>query len=281
MVRKSYVNAVDLQETSLAIEQFLIAEYPTTWTPGRIDLFPGQLPSGFKSLGAVVEDSPSFKVTKNKYTLQTGIPAVRQYERTIGLEGTLEFALHSTSWRKLQVALGNLTAVSSATIVSSVGSIQSASIIHLSSAPTTPITVGDQVVFSAAGQQDGIDTQETVLRSVVSVLASFTSWYVVPPLAGSPAGTENVYKYAEVRQYYGTATEREFTLLGVADFVDGYQIVHEFPRVQVAADVTREIRPGENLRLPLTFNLFAVTRTIRGNDELILAQESYFPKRGV
>ena len=40
------------KRSSLAIEQFLIAEYPTTWTPGRIDLFPGQLPSGFKSLGA-------------------------------------------------------------------------------------------------------------------------------------------------------------------------------------------------------------------------------------
>jgi hypothetical protein len=279
MVQKSYVNPVDLQATSIAIEKFLIGPYPTSWSPARVDLTPGSLPSGFRDLGAVVEDTPTIRVTKNKFTLNTGIPAVRQYEATIGLEGTLEFSLHAADWRKLQVALGNLTAISSATLMSSILSVTNASVISVGTATTSPVTIGDQVVFSTAADVDAIDTAETVIRSIVTVGNSFLSLYVVPALPKTPTTSWNLYRYEEVRQYYGTATNREFTLLGVADFIDGWQIVHEFPRVQVGSDFERNIRPGENLRLPISFNLFAVNRTIRGNEELILCQESYFPKR--
>lgn len=279
MVQKSYANPVDLQATSIAIEKFLIADYPQSWTPGRVDFTPGSLPTGFRDLGAVVEDTPSFRVARNKFTLNTGIPAVRQYEAVIGLDGTLEFSLHAADWRKLQVALGNLTAVSSATLMSSVLSVTNASVITISTSPTSPVTVGDQVFFSTAANRDAIDTAETVLRSVVTTDATYTSWYVVPALPQTPTTSWNFYRYNEVRQFYGTATQREFTLLGVADFIDGWQIVHEFPRVQVSGDFERNIRPGENLRLPLSFNLFAVTRNVRGSEELIVCQESYFPKR--
>lgn len=278
MVTKSYVNDVDLQETSIAIEQFLIADYPQSWTPARVDLTPGSLPSGFRNLGAVVEDTPSFKVSREKYTLKTGIPQVRQYEVVTALDGTLEFTLHSASWRKLQVALGNLTAVSSATLITSIMSVTNAQVVTFPIVVTSAITNGDQIVFATAAAVDAIDTHETVIRSV-SATASYITIYCVPALAQTPTTAWNIYRYDEVRQFYGTATQREFTLLGVADFIDGWQIIHEFPRCQIAGDYTREIRPGENLRLPLSFNLFAVSRSIRGSTELIIAQESYFPKR--
>lgn len=282
MTQKSYVNPVNIVETSIAIERFLIADYPQSWTPGRVDLTPGALPSGFRDLGAVVEDSPSFKVSREKFTLKTGIPAVRQYEVVTGLDGSLEFTLHSTSWRKLQIALGNLTAVSSSTLLSSVATFRSTNSIDLSTAPTSLPTVGDQLSIAVAGQQDLVDTAETVLKSVITAGSTFTTWYVSPALptfATSSTSVWNAYRYQEVRQFYGTATQREYTLLGVADFLDGVQIVHEFPRCQVAGDYERNIRPGENLRLPLSFNLFAVTRGVRGNDELVMCQESYFPAR--
>jgi hypothetical protein len=279
MATKSYVNGVDEREVSIAIEQFLIADYPQSWTPGRVDLTEGSLPSGFRHLGAVVEDSPTLRVSREKFTLKTGIPAVRQFETIVGLDGSLEVSLHSTSWRKLQIALGNLTAVSSSTLMSSILSVTSASVFTMSTSPTSPVTIGDQVVFSTAANVDAIDTNETILKSIVTADSTLTTWYVSPALTLIPSTNWNMYRYEEVRQFYGTATNREFTLLGVADFIDGTQIVHEFPRVQIAGDFERNIRPGENLRLPLSFNLFAVTRAVRGNDELILCQESYFPAR--
>lgn len=285
MVKKSFANDVRLDEVSIAIERLLIAPYPTTWTPGvgRVDLTPGSLPAGFHDLGAVVEDTPTLRVTKTKFSLSTGVPAVRQYEATIGLEGTLEFSLHSTSWRKLQVALGNLTAVSSATLLSSVISVNQVSaaamVLTLSSSVTSDVTAGDQIVLAASGKQDDIDAGETTIRSIVTNNASVLVIYCTPSIPQTPTTSFNAYRYDYVEQYYGTATNREFTLLGVADFIDGGQIVHEFPRCQPGAEFERAIRPGENLRLPLSFNLFGVSRSIRGQDELILAREVHYPPR--
>jgi hypothetical protein len=141
------------------------------------------------------------------------------------------------------------------------------------------VTVGDQITVALAADVDAVDANETIIRSIVTESTSYVKFFVSPSLVQSPTLSYKVYRYDRVEQFYGTATQREFTLLGVADFIDGQQIVHEFPRCQVAGDFERNIRPGENLRLPLQFNLFAVTRTIRGNDELVIAKEVYYPKR--
>lgn len=285
MVTKSYANALRLDEVSIAIQRMLIAPYPTSWTAARIDLTPGSLPSGFYDLGAVVEDSPSFQISKTKYTLSTGIPAVRQYEKVIGLEGTLEFNLHSASWRKLQVALGNLTAVSSATLITSVLSAVNAEdyvTLHITnlSSLNTVVTVGDQITVSTAAGVDNIDGGETIVKSIVTNNNSILSLYCVPQIPQSVTTSMDVYKYKYVEQFYGTAENREFTLLAVADLLEGQQLVTEIYRAQPAADYTRAVQPGENLRTPLTFNLFGVNRTIRGKSQLVLAREVFFGADG-
>lgn len=86
---KSYDNTIVVSEVSLAIERVLIAPYPATWTPGKVDI--GSPPTNFVDLGAVVEDTPSLKVTREKYQLSLGIPKALQYEAVIGVTG--EFAV--------------------------------------------------------------------------------------------------------------------------------------------------------------------------------------------
>lgn len=279
MVTKSYVNAVREDEVSLAIEKFIIAPYPTTFTPARIDLTPGALPTGFYDLGAVVEDTPSLTISKELFTLSTGIPAIRQYEVLTGLDGTVEFSLHSSSWRKLQVALGNYTAVSSATLLASVLSVTNANVFTFTATLTSAMTVGDQVTIARTSTLNDIDQPETVIRSIVSKTDSLLSVYCVPafPLGSSPSTAYNLYSYPYIEQTYGSAIQREFTLLGVADLLDGTQIVQEFYRCRPAGEFTREITPEQNVIIPLTFNLFGVNKTVRGAQQLVLAREFYFP----
>lgn len=279
MSAKSFVNAIREDEVSLAIEKFIIAPYPTTFTAARINLAPGALPSGFYDLGAVVEDTPTLTISKELFTLSTGIPAVRQFEVLTGLDGTVEFSLHSTSWRKLQIALGNYTAVSSATLLASVLSVTNAQVFTFPNSLTSAVTVGDQITIARTSTLNDIDQPETKVSSVITFNASLLSVYCVPafPLGSSPSTAYNLYTYPYVEQTYGSALQREFTLLGVADLLDGTQIVQEFYRCRPAGEFTREITPEQNVIIPLSFSLFGVTKTIRGSDQLVLARELYFP----
>lgn len=283
MAIRTYSNAIREDEVSLAIERFLIAPYPTTYTPARVNMAPGLLPTGFFDLGAVVEDTPSLSITKESFTLETGIPAIRQYEVLTGMEGTVEFSLHSSSWRKLQVALGNYSAVTSATLLASVLSVTNNQIFTFPSSLTSAVTIGDQVVISTAAALNAIDQPETKVASIVTNNASLLTVYFVPafPSGASPSTTSNLYTYPYVEQYYGSAVNREFTLLGVADLLDGTQIVQEFYRCRPAGEFTREITPEQNVILPITMNLFGVSKSVRGTDQLVLAREFYFPGSGL
>jgi hypothetical protein len=280
MATKSYVNAVREDEVSIAIQRLLIAPYPTTWTPARVDLTPGNLPAGFYDLGAVVEDSPTLQVSRQSYVLTTGIPAVRQYEKITQIDGTLSVQLHSYSWRKLQIALGNYSAVSSATLVTTILSVQDNKQFTVCAVGSlsTPVTVGDKIIVATAAKVNDIDAGETVILSVVTENASLTTYYCNALPQTPTTSNWGIYKYAYVEQFYGTATNREFTLLAVADFLEGDQVVHEFYKVRPAGDFERTIRPGENLRLPLQFNAFGVTKSVRGNNELVICREVQFPK---
>lgn len=191
---KSYNNTISSSEVSIAIQRILIADYPKAWTPARVDI--GTPPAGWIDLGAVVEDTPSFKCTRTKFQLKTGIPQVIQYEAIMELTGVMAFSLHSNSWHKLQFALGNLTTITTMT---------------------------------AAGS--------------------------VP---------------------FGTSTIKNYALLGVADFIDGTQVIHYMPKASPADEITEEIRPGQNQRIPLSFNLLGVVSTVWGGSELIIAERHQF-----
>lgn len=273
MVRKSYLNQINEMEVSIAIERLIIADYPAPFTPARIQL--DSLPSNYYDLGSVVEDTPSLKVKRERFELNTGIPKVLQYQAVMGLEGSFEVTLHSHSWRKIQVALANYTSVSSATFLGSIGSFTSASIFSMPTTPSTPIAVGQQIVITTAsvGFEDNIDTQET---RVVSVTSNGLVYCINPPLVNTFTSAR-AYKYDYVQQPIGGSAIRNFSLLGVADFIDGSQVVHEMFKATASDDWMEEIRPNKNGQIPLNFKLFGVPKTVRGCTQLLVANRFYFP----
>jgi len=209
----SYVNAIVDREVSIAIERFLIAPYPQTFTAARVDL--DSLPSGYIDLGPVVEDTPTVTVSREKYVLETGIPKVIQYEAIMGVSGTVEFSLWSNSFHKVQYALGNEWYTYDSTT---------------QTALTTLTTIASGQVFS---------------------------------------------------QFIGTKDINYYALLGVADFLNGVQVVHEFGKVVPSEDWTETFRPDQAGQVPITFDCVGYQTTLGSCTELILGKRHYIGEDGI
>lgn len=272
---KTYLNKINEAEVSLAIEQLLIADYTQVWTPGRIDV--DSPPAGFTALGAVVEDTPVMRYGREKFQLQTGIPAVTQFESIQSMEGGFECQLHSNSWRKLQYALGNFTATASATTVATITSVvDSGTFVVTSGASITPHR---HYIFAAtAAGFDAGDASEAVVTSVTSVSSTVQLVTVSPPPFKSPAANWAIGSYEYVRQVFGGSTIKYYKLLGVADFINGIQVVHQLFKVSPADEVTEEFRPDQNTRIPLNFNALGVETQIGSCTELVIGDRYQFPK---
>lgn len=278
MGRRAYANIVNPVEVSIGIQRLLIGEYPQTWSPARIDL--DAPPTGFYDLGAVVEDTPSLKVSREKYQLETGVPMVLQFEATQKVTGTFECQLHSNSWRKLQFGLGNYTAASSYTELGSVTSVNAANAYTFAGTViASGIAVGQTVVFaSASNKLDNPDAFETrVTSTALSTNATF--YFDPPPTSATSIGTGwKMATYEYVKQVYGSSRIKYYSLLGVADFIDGTQVVHYVKKASPAAEMVEEIRPQENQRIPLNFNFLGQETTINSIIELVVGERYYFPK---
>jgi hypothetical protein len=271
MSAKSFNNLIDPIDVSIAIERVLIAPYPFVFSPARVNL--SSIPAGLHDLGAVVEDTPEFKVTRKKFQLDTGVPAVRQYEAVTGLTGNLQFSLHSDSWKKIAVAMGNYSAVSSATNLATISSVVDYRTVTMVTT-TSSLSVGDQVILATgANGPDQIDGPETRIGSINGLTLVFD-----PPPLNPPVVNMNVWKYPYVRQALGTSKISQYTVLGVADFIDGVQIVHYIPKCVPEGDWMEQIRPAQNPRIPINFSCFGVPSTVYGSStELIVAERFYFP----
>lgn len=277
MAGESYNNEINEVEVSLAIQRLLVAEEGTTWSPARIDLT--SLPAGFVDLGAVVEDSPTFSVTKTKFQLQAGIPQVLQYEAVTGLEGSFEIALHSNSWRKVQYAFGNVSAVSSSTLAGTIASVTDRNTVTFNgTTDLDSLPVGRQ--FILAPTQAGWDSADAIETRVASIAADGKTVYLLPTPIRTPSTNDVAGYYAYVENFVGTSQLRNHVLLAVADFIDGSQVVHQFFKVSPGDEFTETINPTENERLGLSFNAFGVSRSdIPGltKSELVIARRVYFP----
>lgn len=275
MAEKTYNNTLNEVEVSLGIERLLLADYPTTWTPARIDL--SSLPSGFSDLGPVDEEGQDLKVSREKYELKTGLPKITQYQAIIGVTGTFSANLISNSWRKVQIAFGNYSAVSSATAVASISSVTSSGLIFtLSTTPTTPLAAGTQIIISAAGAQDAIDALEVRIASVTSNGLTYSC--LTTPYALKTITTGHlVYVYQYVKQIIGGRSIRNYTLLGVADFIDGTQVIHHLKKCQVADDWNEKIAPSKAGMVPLSFNALGFTTTVGNCTETVVGERYYFP----
>lgn len=278
MAGKTYANQINPMEVNLAIEQLLIAPEGTAWTIGRVD--PASPPTGFVNLGAVVEDTPQLSISREKFELDTGIPRVRQFEVTTGMNGSFSCQLHSYSWRKLQYALGNYSAVSSATAVTSIASVTNRNVVTLTTTSTS-INVGRQIVFAAPGNQDSADETKAIETQIASIHSDGLTLFLQPTPATTPTTAMNLYYYDVVSQAVGTSKNTYYALLGVADLLDGSQIVHEFRKAAPAAEIQLAITPEQNVRIPLTFNALGYSKTAAiygGSAELIVMESHYFPR---
>jgi len=278
LVGATFSNQIVPAEVSLAIEQVLIAPEGTSWTIGRID--PAAPPAGFINLGAVVEDSPSLTITREKYELDTGIPKIRQFEVVTGMNGSLAIELHSYSWRKLQYALGNFTAVSSATAVTSIASVTNRSVITLTTT-TGSLPVGRKIVLAAPGNQDSAQETLAIECKIASIHSDGLTYFLSDPSpAHTPTTAMNAYFYNVVSQAVGTAKNTYYTLLGVADLLNGDQIIHQFHKAAPAGELNLAITPEQNVRIPITFNALgvSVTKAIYGGTaQLVVAEIHQIP----
>lgn len=272
MATKTYNNNIDEVEVSLAIEQVLVATVEQSWTAGRVNM--DSLPTGFRSLGAVVEDSPQLTISREKFQLQVGLPRVLQYEALIGVGGNFQVQLHSNSWRKLQFALGNYDAVSTPTAVTSIASVTNRTTITLATTSGS-LPVGRQIwIASSTVTADYADAIET---RVVSIAANGLDYYLSPTPAKTPTDGHYVGYYSNVIQYFGSNKIKQYQILGVADFTDGVQVIHHLYKAVPADEFVEAIRPTENGRIPLSMNLLGVSQSVQGEDQLVVGRRIYIP----
>lgn len=270
----SLANEINKVEVSLGIERLLVAGTGVSYTPSRIAL--PALPTDFRDLGAVVEDTPTFTGTREKFELDTGLPRVRQFESTVAVGGTLALSLHSNSWRKIQYAFGNYTPSASATIVTTIGSVTDRNTITLATS-TTSLPVGTQFIISTTTL--GLDYADAVESRVASIESDTLTYHLSPTPISTPTAGDFVafYGVGYVDQYWGTSKTTKYQLLGVADFQDGSQVQHHVFEAVPADDFTESITPEENGRIPLSFNAFGVTKSVQGNNELVVVARYFFP----
>lgn len=282
MTGKSYLNQISEQNVSLAIQQLLIADYGTAWTAGRIDV--DSPPTGFHRAGAVVEDTPQVTLRRAKFELKTGIPQVLQYQAITGMDGMLTAHLHSFNWRQMAIALGQITYTCSPTVVGSITSVVNANVYTLNATTAlASLAVGKQITFcdNAAGA-DALDSDESV---ITSILADGVTIVIDVSLIGTVnvASLHNtgIAYYAFQRSAGGLSTIKKFHVLGVADFINGVQIVHQFQKCTTGDEIQEELRPAANPRVPISFNALGYKTSLypaASAAELVVFERFYFPK---
>lgn len=282
MALKSYNNAVDTNQlnVTLSIEQFLIAPFSNgqaqSWTPGRITLDNSALPSGFAKLGTVVEDSVQLRIARTKFSLKTGIPMSLQYQATTDLTGTMAFALHSFNPWKMWYALGNTQPKNTLDDTPVRIGTTTYTSVTLASSPSTAVFVGDLVAVADSVADLGL----TQNGAQVSSISGLTVYVTGEGFHTLPVTGWYFSKIHAIYHPYGTSLIKDFTLLGVADTLEGSQIVHHFPRVQSGGEYTESLKPTENPRPPVAFDIFGSlsTETWESNTELILGTRYVFPR---
>ena len=77
------------------------------------------------------------------------------------------------------------------------------------------------------------------------------------------------------RVAYGRTSIQKFAILGVADFIDGTQVVHYFPKMSLKPEYVEAIKPDQVGMLPMGFDAYSHISTIHGS-ERIVGERVYF-----
>lgn len=272
---KTFSNEVRSRHVSLAIEKFLIADYGTAWTPGRIDI--SSPPAGFRDLGPVDEESPTVTITRNSFSLRTGIPQTLQFQAVTTLDARIAFNLHSRDVRTVINALGSVPSNAAKYIepanLTSIASGPTSTVITLASSPANAWYVGDEIVTSSTTSGFATSQNFAEIVSINGLEVHFHGKGFSP----APSANDWVGKWVGAYVPFGTSALPQYTLIGVADFIDGQQLVHVFNKVQAAPEFVENIRASENAKIPLAFDAFGLESST-WNNELIVGVRYIFHK---
>lgn len=279
MADKSFNNVIIKREVSLAIEQILIAPATQVWTPGRVSMSHTALPTGFRHLGAVVEDQVSLTINRELFQLQTGLPRVLQYSAVVGVGGRLEVQFHSFSPRKMAYALGNVDPVTDVNTIVAMGNTAQGYTTVVLGAEIPTLKVGDVLVTATSTAGIATTDNEAEVSSIGTGASSLTVHLTSPGFVTAPNTTWFIGKVTQVKQPFGTSKIKEFAILGVADTIDGYQVVHHMAKARVApGDMQDAFRPTENGRIQGRWDLYGYNVAGYGADtELIVGERFWYP----
>jgi len=257
----TYTNTIAPEEVSLALEHLLIAPVGTAWAPGRINVT--SPPAGFIHMGAVADDSPQISVAKTFYDLKVGIPAILAYRAVTDIVGEFGLILHSNGQYPAYLGTGGLPAWNlpatggsgDPSVFYAVVTGSSRTALNITS--TSGILPNDMII---TGTTAGINTSRNYgwVNSIVDA-TSLT-------LAGDgfkedPVNDNPVVKVAHSRLALGTAVSPQFHILGVADFLNGAQVVHDMPKAQPRGQWTEALRNQQHVVVGVQFDLFGSTIT--------------------
>jgi len=269
---KSYLNLVPDKEVSIGIEQLLVAWTAVNsipvWTPAKIADPVNNPPSPFKNLGTVVEDSVSLNITREKFRYEAGIPKNLQYEAVLNITGTIEAQLIARRGTLAYYGLGNRAPAFSTPenfIASASVMVPGVQYFYSSIAGLNLYTVGALIAFGIVFQ--------TIISSNDVAYHAFESAYIGASSlhASSPWGVTAIFTprfwnpnsaplIGQITSYtdrmvnpLGTGRIDTFHVLGVADFIDGVQLVHQFPEMTAVGEWVEEFKPDQEGRIPVKF----------------------------
>lgn len=279
---QSFLNQITDPEVAIGIEQILIAPFPTIWTPTKIADPVDDPPVGFRNLGAVVEDSVTLTVSREKFQLSTGIPRNLQYEAVMGITGTLEATLIARRGTLAFYGLGGAdpqhNCGNSPALITTVTNKNEFGV--NSTVATQAWTIGYLIAMAPTTLGVRTSREDAYINSISTAGASV---FVVtsPSFAATPSTSDFVDAVLNfTRNAFGTSLVTKFHLLGTTDFIDGVQIVHQFPEVTVSGDWVEEYRPDQEGRIPMAFSAQGFTAATYDNStsHLLIGERYWFNK---
>lgn len=282
---RSFGNVIITRNVTLAIEQILIAPSSQTWAATKLaSLANTALPSGFRHLGVVVEDSVTLTISREKFTLLTGLPKVLQYSAVVGVSGRMEAQFHSFSNRTMNYAAAAVDPVNFVATIFPLWSTttQFNTAITITTNWGTQYSVGDVllVASSTPGFQPNDNEAEVNSVGALATANSVNVYFTSPGFLDTPNTSWFVAKLTGVVMPAGTSKQKEYHILGVSDSIDGYQLVHDMQKARGAAgDMQDAMRPTENGKTQARWELYGyATSRYQPDTELIVMERFWFPK---
>jgi len=229
----------------------------------------------------VQDDSPSVQVSKEMYTLDTGIPSVRAYQAVTRLMGEFSFVLHSYAPFPNYIGAGGTAPITiPATLYggyATVLTIQSRTVIGVNTItadmqPNCMIVVDTSVSILSSGNTGWITSVNTSSKYIT--LSGPDGLKRIDIAVGNP-----LVAISRSQQLLGGSGMPRFHILGVADFFDGGQVVHDMPFAQPRGNWAEALRAGQDPRVQCTFDLlgYTVSTPYSTSGQVSILERHWFP----